>query len=450
MTGAERSARRVAFDVLEAVRASDAYANLLLPQRIARAGLNGQDAAFATELCYGALRGLGYYDAVVALLSSRPLERIDPAVLDVLRLGLHQLLGARVPPHAAVDETVSLARAVAGRSTTGFVNGILRTAAREGRERLRERVLASARDEDERLALEHSHPRWIVAALRGALARHGRADEIADLLAADNLPPRVTAVALPGLAERADLCEPTALSPLGAVLAAGRPDAVPAIAAGRARVQDEGSQLAALALSRARPVVAGERWLDLCAGPGGKAALLGAEAARGGASLVANELVPARAGLVERAVATIEPRPVVRTGDGRDVGAREPAAYDRVLLDAPCTGLGALRRRPESRWRRTPEDVPALVALQRELLASAAAAVRPGGLVAYITCSPLPEETLGVVADAPALGLAPVDTAAMLDALTGAALGTPGEHCVQLWPHAHGTDAMFVQLLERA
>ena len=216
-------------------------------------------------------------------------------------------------------------------------------------------------------------------------------------------------------------------------------------------MQDEGSQLAALALSRARPVEPGERWLDLCAGPGGKAALLAAEAAAGGASLTANELVPARVGLVRRALAPFGDAVRVVESDGTTLGEREPAAFDRVLLDAPCTGLGALRRRPEARWRKQPADVPGLGELQSRLLDSAIAAVRPGGLVAYVTCSPHAAETRAVISAALRRhpGVRALDTGEALQRVALEPLDlAPGAHA-QLWPHRTGTDAMFVQLLER-
>jgi 16S rRNA (cytosine967-C5)-methyltransferase len=243
-------------------------------------------------------------------------------------------------------------------------------------------------------------------------------------------------------------------SPVGALSAAGDPAGHPDVAAGRARVQDEGSQLAALALSRARPVVAGERWLDLCAGPGGKAALLAAEARAAGAVLTANEVVPARADLVRRALHAVDPTIAVRVGDGREIGALEPNSYDRILLDAPCTGLGALRRRPEARWRKTADDVAPLASLQGELLRSALAALTPGGVLAYVTCSPHPDETTAIVdallTERPH-DVAPLDTQAVLASITRTPLdlGDLAHGAAQLWPHRHGTDAMFIQLLTR-
>ncbi|WP_167139685.1 transcription antitermination factor NusB [Diaminobutyricimonas sp. TR449] len=452
--GRIQPARQVAYDVIAAVRSSDAYANLLLPVRMQRAALGAADAALATELTYGTLRRMGYYDAVIELAAGRETAKIDPPILDVLRLGAHQLLSMRVAQHAAVDESVSLARQVGSRSATGFVNGVLRTISRSTPDEWLQRATAEASSEDDRLATVHSHPTWVVRALRQALRAENNGDELEELLDADNTPPRVSITALPGLSTVADLAgtTPAPYSPLGAVIGSGDPAGLPAVAAGRARVQDEGSQLAALALSRARPVEPGERWLDLCAGPGGKAALLAAEAKAFGAQLIANEIVPARAQLVRNALAVFDPPIEVWEQDGTSIGVDQPDSFDRILLDAPCTGLGALRRRPEARWRKQPKDVADLGRLQSALLASAVAALKPGGILAYVTCSPHLGETRFIVDDAikrSGGSLEKLDTAAALAPVTLHPLETPDGSHVQLWPHRHGTDAMFIQLLTK-
>ncbi|WP_150309226.1 RsmB/NOP family class I SAM-dependent RNA methyltransferase [Planctomonas psychrotolerans] len=446
------AARRVAFDVVRAVHESDAYANLLLPVRIRRAKLSTKDAALATELAYGTLRMLGYYDRVIELAAKRDASAIDPPILDVLRLSTHQLLSMRVAPHAAVNEGVGLARMVGSRSATGFTNGVLRAITRSTPDDWRDRVLGSATNDDERLSLEHSHPVWIVRALRRALARDGREDELVDLLRADNVAPAVTLAALPGLAEPTDVGDhPAAFSPYGVYLDGGDPLDVAAVASGTARVQDEGSQLAALALTAAMPIEPGEHWLDLCAGPGGKAALLAAEAARAGATFTANEIVPARADLVREALSAVPGDIEVWQLDGTTVGGSHPQAFDRILLDAPCTGLGALRRRPEARWRKTPRDVADLAPLQSALLDSAVAALAPGGVIAYVTCSPHLAETRAVVEGALARSdgrLRALDTPVLLQSVALAPLEQPeGDSAVQLWPHRHGCDAMFIALL---
>ena len=448
-------ARRIALEVIAAVREDDAYANLLLPVKLERARLDPVDAALTTELAYGTLRMQGYYDAVIEIAAERSRDRIDPVLLDILQLGAHQLLSMRVAEHAAVNESVELARQVAGQSVTGFVNGVLRGIARIDADGWRERVLQAARSDDERLSLLYSHPVWVLRAFRRALAADGRVDELEALLAADNSAPRVGLVALPGLATVDEIrgVERGNYSPFAAINDGGDPSGRAIVRSGRVRVQDEGSQLAALALSRARPVSAGERWLDLCAGPGGKAALLAAEARNSGAILTANEVAPARAQLVRQALGVIPDPPEVWERDGRAVGSELPGRFDRVLLDAPCTGLGALRRRPEARWRKQPSDVPQLAALQAELLASGLQTLAPGGILAYVTCSPHLAETRAVldtvVGDR--ADVVPLDTSTVLSGVTTRPLLT-GNHDrghVQLWPHAHGTDAMFISLLQR-
>ncbi|MFT4219619.1 MAG: transcription antitermination factor NusB [Microbacterium sp.] len=449
-------ARHVAYETLRAVHESDAYANLLLPRAIGRAGLAPADAALATELAYGTLRKQGTYDAVIAAAAERSVDRIDPAVLDALRLGAHQLLSTRVASHAAVNESVALAREAAGAGGAGFANAVLRRVSRDTPGEWMARLDAQARSDDERLGLRHAHPVWVLRAFRRALAAEGRADELEALLDADNRSPAVTMAALPGLARIPDAAERTAYSPFGFRLGGGDPEPVIAAAAGAVRVQDEGSQLAALALSRCLPVRAGERWLDLCAGPGGKTAVLAAEALAGGASLEANEPVPARAALVRGSVAGVPLDVPVTEEDGRSRATRSPGRYDRVLVDAPCTGLGALRRRPEARWRKQPSDVAALAALQGELLDAALTALAPGGIVAYVTCSPHLAETAAVVADAARAWDGRVQELDARAVLHGAArhpidLPTPrdGSGRAQLWPHRHGSDAMSITLLRR-
>ena len=448
-------ARLAAYDVLRAVSAEDAYANLVLPQRIQARGLEGRDAAFATELAAGTLRRQGTYDLVVSACARRPVDRIDPPVLDALRLGTHQVLAMRVPSHAAVGTTVDLVRQEVGHGPAGFVNAVLRRVAEQPLDAW-VRALAPDPAADPRgfASVAHAHPRWVVDALADALGE--RVDELEALLAADNEPPRVTLVARPGLCTREALLggegsEPTRWSPLGVTLGSGDPGASDEVRTGHAAVQDEGSQLVALAALAVPLDGEDTRWLDTCAGPGGKAALWGAEAALRGAHLLAAERAPHRAELVRRAVAALPDGVVdVVAADG----TRPPwpgGAFDRVVVDAPCSGLGALRRRPESRWRRTPGDVDQLVGLQRELLVRAVEATRPGGLTAYVTCSPVLAETAGVVEHL----LGRRDDVDLLDATSAGPLAAvpdcagPLPGTVQLWPHRHGTDAMFLALLRR-
>jgi 16S rRNA (cytosine967-C5)-methyltransferase len=457
-------ARLVAFEVLRAVAAEDAYANLVLPSRIRHHGLDKRDAGFATELSYGALRGQGTYDAILARCVDRPLDQLDPAILDALRIGTHQLLAMRVPAHAALDQTVGLARAVIGAGPSALINAVLRKVSARTLEEWLELLLSDETDETRIASIRYAHPEWIVRALRQSLVAHGRpVSEINDLLDADNAAPVVNLVALPGLGSLDEALEggatPGELVEGSALSSGGDLGRLASVREGSTRVQDVGSQLVARAMAAVDLGAgtgsdgAGERWLDLCAGPGGKAALLGALARQQGATLLANEPAPHRAKLVRQALAAV-PHEIwhVRTGDGREVGTEMAESFDRVLVDAPCTGLGALRRRPESRWRRTPKDLTDLGPLQRELLKSALAAVKPGGVVAYVTCSPHPAETTAVVSDVLRKrdDLELLDAGAVLDgvSLTGH-LDAGHEHTAQLWPHIHSTDAMFLALIRK-
>lgn len=445
--------RQAALEVLRAVREDDSYANLVAPQVINGYGLTGRDAGFATELAYGTLRWRGWYDAILATCVTREWERVEPVLQDILRLGVHQVLAMRVPDHAAVDSSCDLARAAGAvpgaKSRAGFANAVLRKVAARDTDGWAE-VLQKGRADDDLgwLALRWSHPTWIARALRDALG--GSRAELPELLAADNGAARPTLVARPGRLDVDELLalpevEPGRWSPLAATLVDGTPGALAYVRDGRAGVQDEGSQLVALALSRARVDGDAGRWLDVCAGPGGKAALLEGWADELGGRLIAVERHEHRARLVRETLG-VDSTATVIVGDALDRPWGD-GGFDRVLVDAPCTGLGALRRRPESRWRRTPADLASLGPLQRALLSTALDVVRPGGVVAYVTCSPHLAETELVVSDV-LRGRDDVhleDAAALLPEVPNASAGP----FIQLWPHRHGTDAMFCAIIRR-
>ena len=441
-------ARRAAFDVLRAVSERDAYANLALPAILTERGITGRDAAFATELTYGTCRTRGLLDAVIASAAGRPIDQIDPVLLDLLRLGAYQLLRAHVAPHAAVSTTVEQAGVEFDSIRAGFVNGVLRAISkRDEKSWVAELAPPVTVDPIGHAAFGHAHPRWIAQSFADALGVD--AAELDSALAADDARPAVHLAARPGVLSAEELAaavggEVGRYSPAAVYLGSGDPGGLAAIRDGRALVQDEGSQLVARALTLA-PLTGtdGGRWLDLCSGPGGKTALIAAIAAQVGATVTAIEPNPRRAEMVEQNTRGL-PVDVLRV-DGRDTSL--PAgSFDRVLVDAPCTGLGALRRRPEARWRRTPADVPELAKLQRELLASAIDLTRPGGVVVYATCSPHLVETVGVVADA--LRRYPVtalDARPLFEPVANLGAGP----YVQLWPHRHGTDAMFAAALRK-
>ncbi|OBI69103.1 RsmB/NOP family class I SAM-dependent RNA methyltransferase [Mycobacterium sp. E796] len=440
-------ARAAAFEVLRAVSERDAYANLALPAVLRQRGITGRDAAFATELTYGTCRARGLLDAIIGAAAGRPPEAIDPVLLDLLRLGTYQLLRTRVDAHAAVSTTVEQAGIEFDSGRAGFVNGVLRTiAGRDEKSWVDELAPDPSRDPVGHAAFVHAHPRWVAQAFADALG--ASATELDAVLESDDARPQVHLAARPGVLTAAELAEAVGgtvgrYSPYAVYLPGGDPGRLAPVRDGAALVQDEGSQLVARALTLAPVDGDTGRWLDLCAGPGGKTALLAAIGAESGARVTAVEPAPRRAEMVEQNTRGL-PVDVLRV-DGRESGL-EPG-FDRVLVDAPCTGLGALRRRPEARWRRGPADVPALAKLQRELLAAAIALTRPGGVVLYATCSPHLAETVGVVGDA--LRRHPVselDTRPLFDPVTGLGEG----NSVQLWPHRHGTDAMFAAALRRA
>jgi 16S rRNA (cytosine967-C5)-methyltransferase len=439
-------ARRVAFDVLQAVAERDAYANLALPALLREREITGRDAAFATELTYGACRSLGLLDAVIAAASGRPVSRIDPILLDLLRLGTYQLLRTRVDAHAAVDTTVEQAAIEFDTARAGFVNGVLRSVStRDEASWVAELAPPADTDPVGHIAFVHAHPRWIGQAFADALGAD--AGELGALLTADDERPLVHLAARPGALTAGELAAAVdgtvgRYSPYAVYLRGGDPGALDPVRDGRAQVQDEGSQLVARALTLAPVEGSDGAWLDLCAGPGGKTALLSALAAQSGARVTAVEPAAHRADLVARSTEGLDVE-ILRV-DGRDTGLA-PASFDRVLVDAPCTGLGALRRRPEARWRRQPGDVPPLTKLQRELLASAIALTRPGGVVLYSTCSPHLAETVGVVADALRRhAVDAIDARPLFDPVADLGAGP----YVQLWPHRHGTDAMFAAALK--
>lgn len=470
-------ARRIAFDVLMQVYSEDAYANLALAKALRRARaderLDSRDAGLASELVNGTLRAQGRLDWALSRHLSRPMDELDLEVRVLLRMGAHQILDMRVPDHAAVSTTVDIARHVLTDGPTRMVNAVLRSLTRMAPGELEE-ALGGIADPIEHAAIAHSHPAWMVREFSRALTAHGYpSDELEPLLAGDNEPPLVTLVARPGLIEADELADeaadvlgtrvaPGSFSEYAVHIEHGDPAALTAIRTGLAGVQDEGSQLAAILLAGAGLTGPDASWLDLCAGPGGKASLLAALAAPRGAALTANEVHPHRARLVERACRAFDNVDVV-SADGRTFGGPKTlwplASFDRIMVDAPCTGMGSMRRRPESRWRRKPEDLQDLLPLQAALAARGAELLRPGGVLAYVTCSPQVDETLGQVERLLDRGdLELLDAVTLAESLVPESLGVPeGAGAVaaskgrvlQLWEHRMGTDLMFISLFRR-
>ena len=421
--------RLLAFEVLAEVGLQGAYSNLILPKALSESILEANDRALATELVYGTLRMQGRHDHFISATSDRSLEQIDPKAMIVLRLGTHQLKQMRVPSHAAIYESVELAKKVVGKSTASFVNAILRKI-----DSLDFEQLSKPTQEYARLALEYSHPEWIVSSYFDSLKN---SSDVISLLQANNNPAKPTLIAWPGLAAQGELLEAGALAIARSSVAAafdGNPGDIAAIRERRAGVQDLGSQLVVEKFyDQFKPNL---RWLDLCAGPGGKAAYLSALLKRDGGSLLANEISNERAKLVSQVMQHGE----VNVCDGRSM-PDELGKFDRILLDAPCTGIGALRRRPEVRWRRNLQDLKNLTQLQSELLESATRLLSPGGIIAYVTCSSHQAETKFQIRSflkqhSNFTRISVQDERADID----------GD--LQLWPHRDGTDAMFLSLLK--
>ena len=420
--------RLLAFEVLAEIGLQGAYSNLILPKALSESILEANDRAFATELVYGTLRMQGRHDHFISAASDRSLEQIDPKALIVLRLGTHQLKQMRVPSHAAIYETVELAKKVVGKSTASFVNAILRKI-----DSLDFDQLSKPTQEYSKLALEYSHPEWIVSSYFDSLKN---SSEVISLLQANNIPAKPTLIAWPGLATQGELLEAGALPIATSSVAAtfdGNPGDIEAIRERRAGVQDLGSQLVVEKFyDLFKPNL---RWLDLCAGPGGKAAYLSALLKRDGGFLLANEISSERAKLVSQVVHHGK----VNVSDGRSM-PDELGKFDRILLDAPCTGIGALRRRPEVRWRRNLQDLKNLTALQRELLESATRLLSPGGIIAYVTCSSHQAETKFQIGTF-------LKQHRNFTRIPVKDERADNDGDLQLWPHRDGTDAMFLSLL---
>ena len=420
--------RLLAFEALAEVELQGAYSNLILPKALTESSLDDKDRAFATELVYGTLRMQGRHDHFISAASDRSIEQIDPKALIVLRLGTHQLKQMRVPSHAAIYESVELAKKVVGKSTASFVNAILRKI-----DSLDFEQLSKPTQEYAKLALEYSHPEWIVSSYFDSLKN---SSEVISLLQANNIPAKPTLIAWPGLATQGELLEAGALPIATSSVAAtfdGNPGDIAAIRERRAGVQDLGSQLVVEKFyDQFNPNL---RWLDLCAGPGGKAAYLSALLKRDGGFLLANEISNERAKLVSQVMHHGE----VNVCDGRYM-PDELGKFDRILLDAPCTGIGALRRRPEVRWRRNLQDLKNLTALQSELLESARRLLSPGGIIAYVTCSSHQAETKFQIRSF-------LKQHSNFTRIPVKDERADNDGDLQLWPHRDGTDAMFLSLL---
>ena len=393
--------------------------------------MDSRDRGFATELVYGTLRLQGRLDYFLIMLSHRPLDELDLQMLIVLRMGLFQLIDLKMPPHAAIYETTELAKAVLGKSAASFVHAILRSAERSPLE-------LPTGDDDRSLGIQYSEPEWIVRALSDA---RGDRTKLKALLEAQNQPAAPTLNSLPSLCTEEELIAAGAEKIQGSLRGysyKGNPGDIPAVREHRALVQDLGSQLVVEEFFSAGGEIGKRgklRWLDLCAGPGGKAAYLDSLITEG--EFVANEISEVRSNLVRNLLR----RGKVTTFDGRQAKTHL-GQFDRILIDAPCTGLGALRRRPEVRWRRQPSDLSELQNLQRELLHASSEMINIGGIIGYSTCSPHLAETKLQVRRF-------LNEHSNFQRVSVSALRADKDGDMQLWTDRDGTDSMFLALLQR-
>jgi len=421
--------RKIAFEIFTEVMRNGGYSNLLLPQKLAQSRMDQRDKSFTTELVYGSIRNLGRNDFIASQFSDRPWEEVDSGIVDVIRLGAHQLLNMRIPTHAAVDATVNLARMVLGESKASFVNALMRKIASKD---LNQHLAEFQDDSITSLSIRYSHPEWIINAYRDVITD---IEEVKSLLEANNTATSPTLVSWPTKSEITEFAGSPGKYSKYAVKISQIPSEIPAIKERRAGIQDEGSQILAIAFAQAAKDH--EPWLDLCAGPGGKAALLSYLAKD---QFFANEISEARAKLVKQ---VIKEGTTVTVEDGRSINLHVNA----ILADVPCTGLGALRRRPEVRWRRTTNDLPGLTKLQYELSAHAIDLLPSGGIFGYATCSPhLAETRAQCIEIEKRLPVTKLEISQFLpENLTGAV----SNGYMQLWPHRHDTDAMFLALYQK-
>lgn len=442
----ESPARRAAFEALRQVARADGFAKQALDEVCAKRAVRAEDRGLASELCYGVLRFRARLDHALAARVHRGLASVHPEVLDVLRLGAYQLFFSRVPAHAAVDESVRLARIThAGEAGARFVNAILRGLARDGEPPLPD----PTSDAQAHLAVKWSFPAWMVARVRDAVGD----EQVAALLEAFDAPAplhvranalRTTREALvETLAGEGARASATPHAAQCLAVESLRDVAVsPAFAAGLYTVQDEASQLVALLCDPAEDA----RILDLCAAPGGKATALAERASRGRVDAVdrsPRKVAQVRGGAVRLGLSHVHTFPA----DGAaPLPFAQPGEYDLVLVDAPCTGLGVLRRHPEAKWRVTEEDVARLAVQQSRLLANAARYAKPGGALVYSVCTFTREETTDVtrafLANHAEFALEPPSAEDL------ARLAPAGE--LRLFPHTHGTDAFYAARLRKA
>lgn len=447
---AEIPAREIALHVLKAVESEGAYANLALNRALEHHQPGKLDRAFATELAYGTLRVLNTLDWIISRFLHKPLGDQSVWIRNILRMGAYQIFYMdKVPAPAACNEAVELAKKYGTPGTARFVNGVLRNVVRR-----KDDIVFPSAEEDlvSHIALRYSHPTWLVERWLGEFGL----EETTALCRANNATPRNTirtntlrtgrenltkTLEQEGLTVRATRFAPEGLEISGFLSLRG----LPSFEAGLFQIQDESSMLAGHALSPA----AGDRVLDACSAPGGKTTHL-AQLMQDRGVIRALDVHPHKLDFIRENCARLGITCVeVRCGDARELAGGPEDAADYVLVDAPCSGLGVLGRRPDARWRKEPAQVTALAELQGQILDGAARCVRPGGVLVYSTCTITPEENIEQVERF--LQARPEfawdDLRPFLPATLGDAELSRGY--IQLLPHVHGTDGFFIARLRR-
>lgn len=445
-----KGARELALDALIRIEQDGAYSNLAVGRLLEAHSLSRKDAALMTELVYGTIQRKNTLDFYVSRFVADSARRLEPWVAHLLRLSFYQLVYLdRIPPHAAVNEAAAIAKKRGHKGIAGLVNAVLRRALREPeRLKLPERLPPAAQ-----IALAHSHPEWLVA----RWMRQFGEETARRICEANNAPPQPAIRVNPLRASRDALLErlrrdgiaarPSAIAPAGIVLGDGGPPAAhPGFAEGLFSIQDESSMLAAELLAP-EP---GMTVLDCCAAPGGKTAHI-AEKMENRGIVIANDLHPRKIRLIEQQLERLGITCVrTETGDAAMLPGRfAPASFDRILLDAPCSGFGVIRRKPDLKWRKREADIAAIAALQAKLLDAAAGLLKPGGLLVYSTCTLEREENEEQVAAFLARhpDFAPDEGAAERLPALRASFGGPG--MLRLFPHDFGSDGFFFAALRK-
>ncbi|WP_379154186.1 16S rRNA (cytosine(967)-C(5))-methyltransferase RsmB [Paenibacillus sp. sgz5001063] len=450
-SGAAESAREVALDILVRVEQQGAYSNLLLNSSLQKSSLSREDTGLATELVYGSISRLITLDYVLGGFVSKGVAKLQPWVRNLLRLSLYQIMYLnRVPSHAAVNEAVNIAKKRGHQGISGMVNGVLRSVLRAGDLP----VLPENLSREERISVLHSHPLWMV---RQWAAEYGL--EAAEAICAANNEPPVSSVRvnltmisrealLAQMVEAGLEASPSQLSPYGIIVKGGGNLALSTwYRDGYLSVQDESSMLVAEAVAP-EP---GMRVLDCCAAPGGKSAHMG-ELMKDEGFIYANDLHPHKAQLIGDQAKRLGLDSIVTgSSDALQLAQKfEPESFDRILLDAPCSGLGVIRRKPDLKWRKQPEDVASVAELQSELLQTVSGLLKPGGILVYSTCTTEQAENSKIIAEflQNNPGFSSVTfSSPVWDRVKGTALAE-GDG-IQLLPQHYGSDGFFISRLQR-